>query len=342
MKPNVRTLAFLIACSTACAVLGTVRADAAQVAASIEYTFIARPAGLPGDMQPLPGATLRFLSIKTLDASTVQAALWQPEGKPPAATTILVQVHGSGANFTELPLRSIARALSARGYAALTISTRQHDDHVNTDNFFDVHHDIEAAVATAKALGYKTIVLEGHSLGTVQMEYYAATTWDPSVKGVILTGPFGNLPWKSRNIIIQNDEAYKALADASVKSLHAGTAGEPLPIKMPYLGGTQTPVTAQHFLTYRDDRSSAADGTYWIRRIPNPILLVRDQADGVVLPFEPYMLLSAAHAEGSLVPSITYVVVPDTHPTSAAGHIFTDNTAALVDTVSHWLSDQRL
>ena len=338
-KRTVVTLALLF---TLCAVLGPASTEAAQVAASIEYVFVPRPAGLPADMQPLPGATLRFLSIKTLDRSTVQAALWQSAGKPPAETTIFVQVHGSGANFTELPLRSIARAFSARGYAALTISTRQHDEHVNTDNFFDVRHDIEAAVATVKALGYKTIVLEGHSLGTVQMEYYAATTWDPAVKGVILTGPFGNLPWKSRNILIQNDEAYKALADAAAQSLHAGTAGELLPIKMPYLGGVQSPVTAQHFLTYRDERSSAADGTYWIRRIPNPILLARDQADGVVLPFEPYMLLSAAHAEGSLVPSITYVVVPDTHPASAAGHIFTDNTDALVDTVAHWLSDRHL
>jgi pimeloyl-ACP methyl ester carboxylesterase len=318
------------------------RIDAAQVAASIDYAFIPRPAGLPDDMQPLPGATLRFLSIKALDGYTMQAALWQASGKPPAATTIFVQVHGSGANFTELPLRAIARAFSARGYAALTISTRQHDEHVNTDNFYDVRHDIEAAVATAKALGYKTIILEGHSLGTVQMEYYAATTWDAAVKGVVLTGPFGNLPWKSRNILIQNDAAYSALADASVKALRDGNAGDVLPIKMPYLGGVQSPVTAQHFLTYRDDRSSAADGTFWIRRIPYPILLARDQSDGVVLPFEPYMLLSAAHAEGSLVPSISYVIVPDTHPVSAAGHIFTDNTPALIDAVSRWLSDQHL
>jgi hypothetical protein len=33
-------------------------------------------------------------------------------------------------------------------------------------------------------------------------------------------------------------------------------------MKMPYLNGRQTPVTAQHFLTYRDERSSAADGGF--------------------------------------------------------------------------------
>ena len=142
--------------------------EAAQVAASIEFDAAARPAGLPEDMQPFPGASLKFLAIKAIDGFKVGAALWQPDGVPPGRSTILVQVHGSGANLAELPLRAVARALSAKGYAALSISTRQHDTNINTDNFFDVRKDIEAAVATAKALGYTSIVLEGHSLGTIK------------------------------------------------------------------------------------------------------------------------------------------------------------------------------
>jgi len=317
-------------------------ATAAQIAASIEFETVARPAGLPDDMQPLPGASLQFLAIKAIDGNRIDAALWQPDNKPAGGGTILVQVHGSGGNFAELPLRAPARALSPKGYAALSISTRQHDDAINTDNFYDVRRDIEAAVMTAKALGYTSIVLHGHSLGTVQVEYYAATNWDPAIKGVILTGPFGKLPWKSRNILIQNDDAYKALGAAARDALKAGRAAEMMAMKMPYLGGRQSPVTAQHFLTYRDDGSSAADGTYWIPRIPHPIILLRNQSDGVVLPFEPHMLLSAAHAEGSLVPSISYVLVPDEHPVGPAGHIFTDNTGPLVDAVSKWLAEQHL
>src|SRR5215470_663424 len=317
-------------------------AGAAQVAASIEFDAAPRPAGLPEDMQPLPGASLKFLAIKAIDGSKVDAALWQPDNVPPSRATMIVQVHGSGSNLAEQPLRAVARALSAKGYAALTISTRQHDEHVNTDNFFDVRKDIEAAVATAKALGYTSIVLEGHSLGTIQVEYYAATNWDPAIRAVILTGPFGKLPWKSRNIIIQDEDIYKALANAALGALRAGKPGDILPMKMPYLGGRQTPVTSQHFLTYRGEQTSAADGTYWVPRIPHPILLLRDQADGIVLPFEPHMLLSAAHAGGSLVQGITYVVVPDQRPPSAAGHTFTDNTQPLIDAISAWLAEQHL
>ncbi|MGC2201486.1 MAG: alpha/beta fold hydrolase [Stellaceae bacterium] len=316
--------------------------EAAQIAASIEYQTEPRPDGLPDDMLPLPGASLRFLSIKAIDGFKVEAALWQPDNKPPAETTIIVQVHGSGSNLAELPLRAIARALSPKGYAALSISTRQHDEHVNTDNFFDVRRDIEAAVATVQALGYRSIVLEGHSLGTVQVEFYAATNWDPTIKAVVLTGAFGKLPWKSRNILVQDEDNYKALIEGSLDALRSGKIAEILPIKMRWVGGVQTPVTAQHFLTYRDEQTSAADGTYWIARIPHPILILRDQSDGVVLPFEPYMLLSAAHAEGSLVQGIKYVLVPDEHPPSAKGHTFTDNTQPLIDAVAAWLVEQHL
>jgi pimeloyl-ACP methyl ester carboxylesterase len=317
-------------------------AGAAQVAASIEFDTAPRPSRLPEDMQSLPGASLKFLAIKTIDGSKIDAALWQPDNVPPSRATMIVQVHGSGSNLAELPLRAVARALSPKGYAALTISTRGHDEHLNTDNFFDARKDIEAAVATAKALGYSSIVLQGHSLGTIQVEYYAATDWDPAIKAVILTGPFGKLPWKSRNILIQNEDIYKMLSAAARNAVATGKVADILPMRMPYLGGRQTAVTAQHFLTYRDEQTSAADGTYWIARIPHPILLVRDEADGMILPFEPYMLLSAAHAQGSLVESITYVVAPDQHPPSAAGHTFTDNTQPLIDTISRWLAEQHL
>src|SRR5262252_6120791 len=69
-----------------------------QIAASIEYETAPPPVGLPDDMRALPGARLSFLSIKAIDGFAVAAALWQPEDRPPADTTLLVQVHGSGEN----------------------------------------------------------------------------------------------------------------------------------------------------------------------------------------------------------------------------------------------------
>lgn len=322
--------------------LGPTPGPAAQIAASIEYETVQRPAGLPDTFAPTGGASLQFLAIKAIDGFRIDAALWQPGGKPPSATTLVVMVHGSGGNYHNGPSFSLARGLSARGYAALAVNTRQHDDKINTDNFFDVRRDIDAAVQTARALGYRSLVLQGHSLGNIQVQFYAATDWSPDVKAVVLLGAFGNLPWKSRNVLVQNEDAFRALIDAAIASLRNGTLGDVLPVKIHYYTGQDVPVTGQHFLTYRWEATSVADGTFWIHRIPRSILLVRDQSDGLILPFEPYMLLSAAHIEGSLVPSIKYILLPDSQPPSLAGHSFVGNEAKLDEAVSAWLGEQHL
>jgi hypothetical protein len=115
-----------------------------------------------------------------------------------------------------------------------------------------------------------------------------------------------------------------------------------LSVRMSWITGQQVPLTGQHFLSYRHEPSSAADGTYWIRRVPQPILMVRDAGDAIVQAFEPYMLLAAATSPGSLAPSAKLVVLPNPKEPSPAAHFFADNQKALVDTVSNWLAEQKL
>lgn len=197
------------------------------------------------------------------------------------------------------------------------MSTRWHDDLRGTDNFFEVRRDIEAAVYTARALGYQALVLWGHSLGNIHIQYYAANNWDPDIKAVVLSGMFANLPWRTRYMLIQNEDAF------------------------------HRPITGRHFLTYRSEASSAAEGTYWIKPIPRPILMVRDAGDAIIAPFEPYALLSAATSSGSLVPSIEYVLIPNTKdpnpaPFSLRGHLFLDNREPLAETVTRWIGARHL
>ena len=317
-------------------------APAAEIAARIEYDFVARPAGLPADLAAPAGADLRFLAIKALDGSPVDAALWQPGGKTPAATTLVVSIHGSGGSYHAHPNGFLGRGLAAKGYAVLGINTRQTGVRVNTDNFLDVRRDLEAAVYTARALGYRTLVLHGHSLGNIQVQLYAGTTWDADVKAVVLTGMFANLPWKSRHLLVQDEENFRQLGEAAFKALREGKAAEVLPVRMGWITGQKVPLTGQHFLSYRWEPTSVADGTYWIRRIPRPILLVRDAGDAVIEPFEPYMLLSAATSAGSLVPSIKFTLLPNPKGRSAAAHVFTDNQQPLVDAIAAWLAEQKL
>jgi hypothetical protein len=51
-------------------------ANADQVAAAVEYQFVARPSALPEDLQPAQDTSLRFLSIKAIDGFRIDASLW--------------------------------------------------------------------------------------------------------------------------------------------------------------------------------------------------------------------------------------------------------------------------
>ena len=305
---------------------------AAERAAGIEYEFVSRPAAVPADYD---GANLRFLALRTLDGARVDAALW------PGGSTLIVSVHGSGDSFHNNPNGFLAKGLAAKGYAVLGINTRQSGPRVNTDNFLEVRRDIEAAVYTARALGYRSLVLQGHSLGNIQVQYYAANNWEPDIKAIVLTGMFGNLPWKSRHMLVQNEDNWRELHEAAMKQLRDGNIADVMPVRMNWITGQKVPMTAQHFLTYRWENSSTADGTYWIRRIPRPILMVRDEGDAIVANFEPPMLVSAALSPGSLVPSIKYVNLPN-DKRGPAEHYFVNNREPLIETIASWLKERNL
>jgi pimeloyl-ACP methyl ester carboxylesterase len=314
----------------------------AERAAVIEYEFIARPADVPTEYEAPVSVSLRFLVLKAIDGSRVEAALWQPGDRLVTATTLVIDVHGSGGTFHGPPNGFLSKELAINGYGVLGINTRQSGTRVNTDNFLDARRDLEAAAYTARALGYRTLVLHGHSLGNIQVQFYAATNWEKDIKAVILTGMFGNLPWKSRHLLVQDEERFAALREAALKALSEGKEDELLPGGMRRTGGQAEPLGARHFLTYRASESSTADGTYWIARIPYPVLLVRDEGDMIVQSFEPYMLLAAARAYGSLVPRIKYVLLPNHRGPNPDGHFFRDNRGPLAGTIIAWLREQRL
>jgi len=324
-----------------CTVAAGSGAVAAERAAGIEYEFVARPAGVPPEYDAPVGVNLRFLTIKALDDSRVEAALWQPGNRPVNATPLVVTVHGSGGSFHGNPNAFLSAGLAAKGYGVLGINPRQTGARVNADNFLDVRRDLEAAVYTARALGYRTLVLHGHSLGNIQVQFYAASNWEKDIKAVILTGMFGNLPWKSRHLLVQDEQNWKELLETAMQALRSARDDQVMPVQMSWIGGEKVPVTGRHFLTYRAESSSAADGTYWIRRVPYPILMVRDEGDAVVQAFEPYMLLSAATTSGSLVPAIKYVMVPN-KVRGPAEHTFVNNREPLVNAVAGWLAERGL
>jgi hypothetical protein len=251
-------------------------------------------------------------------------------------------VHGSGGNLYGTTEAELAVQLVQHGYANMPINTRQHDDAINTDNFFDIRNNIFAATSVARSMGYRRIVLHDHSSGTLQVLYYAAADWSPDIKGIVLTGPFANLPWKSEVILISNDPLYHKLYEEAVEAAHSGHPDALLADPMPYaIGGrTSTPVTAQHFLTYRWQYAAPSVSIDWIRRVTVSILLVRDSQHQTILPFEPVWLYSAATSYGALSQDIENQVLQDS--SSGNGHAFPNAIPQLAELVLGWLQKRGL
>lgn len=302
------------------------------VAAAVAYRPVRTPEELD-DFVPPVGARVCYYQVTSLDGRTGLAA-YVAGDEPDKAVPLVLSVHGSGGSIGGEPVRTLALGLPAAGFPVLAVNTRQSSDAVNTDNFYATVRDIEAAYWLARDLGHERIVLHGHSLGTSQVSAFAATHWHDTTLGVVLTGMFADLPWKSRYLLINDEAVYRALTDEAVAAVRAGDYARTLTTGMPWLGGRTVPVTAEHFLTYRRVGTAGARSVEWIARIPYPLLMIRDEHDGIIHDFEPRCLAAAA-AEG-LSPSVTTVTLPSMPPTD--GHRFEGSRKSLLDTVSGWLT----
>ena len=125
--------------------------------------------------------------------------------------TCVLEVHGMSGNFIENYYAHVLGGKLAkagfgfiyghnRGYCHMNgISTKPIRPDNNGYNstrlgamyelFEDCPKDISAWIAKAKELGYKKIILLGHSLGCNKVVYYLHKYTDPDITGVILASP---------------------------------------------------------------------------------------------------------------------------------------------------------
>jgi pimeloyl-ACP methyl ester carboxylesterase len=301
-------------------------------AAAVSYLPLPGPPEQYRDYQAPDGATARFFAVTSLDGRTGTAVLVAPDSPAPAAP-LVISIHGSGGSITSPPVGLLSAGLPAAGIPVLALDTRQAGDAVNTDSFYATVRDIEAAYWVARSFGFDRIVAHGHSLGTSQVTCFAATHNHPEIVGVLLTGMFADLPWKSRHLLINDEQAYARLGEEAVALSQKGEFGTVLSEPMRWLYGHEMPVTAQHFLSYRQTGIAGARSVDWIARVPYPLLMVRDANDPVINYFEPGQLEAAATA--GISPSVTSVLLPS--PAGSNGHAFEATGDALTQRAAGWL-----
>lgn len=139
---------------------------------------------------------VNLVSTKTKDGVRLEGIYVGPARNKKAA---LVWVHGLTSRFSSgQPLiKELSSLLKKNGFGYLKFNTRGHDV-VNKDvkklggsgfeKFTDCVRDIRAMISFARRLGYRKIILAGHSTGANKIVYYLYRTRDRAVKGLILVG----------------------------------------------------------------------------------------------------------------------------------------------------------
>jgi pimeloyl-ACP methyl ester carboxylesterase len=129
--------------------------------------------------------------------------LFASPNSPPKSLAI-IWVHGWGVNFYFPSYVGIGRQLAARGFPTISVNTRMHDignvekytllgKRVRGGGYWGVTseaaRDIAAWIDDAQQLGYKRVILVGHSAGWASVARYQADSQDRRVAGLVFASP---------------------------------------------------------------------------------------------------------------------------------------------------------
>jgi pimeloyl-ACP methyl ester carboxylesterase len=267
--------------------------------------------------------SIQMVRLQTADGITLTGVLRQPHTVRINAGVVMV--HGYSGNFYSGIMSFLPEALSDSGFATLALNMRDHDRDPKKNRFEDNRYDIAVAVDEMARLGYNPIFLFGHSMGTNRVLYYFATTGDSRIKGVLLTGPPGNLfDW---NISIFGLKAASQVLAQAQDLVSKGKGDEWMLINLGPLG--KALYTANHVVSLRGPET-VSDPYKNISQIFKPILIVHGLADRLANPDVTDRLLKSA-APGI---HVTVVKIP------GANHGFSAHQQDLVNAVNKWLIDQ--
>jgi pimeloyl-ACP methyl ester carboxylesterase len=304
------------------------------------YQEINKPEYVPPEFSGGTNILVRYYQLRN-DSSghTINGSLWQPNEKKPRETTVILGMHGTLGNYFSATIGFLFQKMVARGFAFFGINMRYSNlvakDQL-VDNFYDSYSDILTSVQFLKNLGYRNIIIMGHSMGTLHATYFCAINHDTSIVGMVISGPFADLPSKTRKVLIHDADSYRKLHRYSADFIRNNRPNDLLPLEMGFLENRKIKVTAINFYTYRDTSGSRAVSRYWIKFVSVPVLILRDSGDQIILPNEPLQLLRSAKSSGSLPKQIEYYLIPNEKGPNPNGHQFLDNQDQLAARIEDW------
>ncbi|MDD3083505.1 MAG: alpha/beta fold hydrolase [Candidatus ainarchaeum sp.] len=171
---------------------------------------------------------------------------------------IIIHVHGMGGDFFRFPLTwELAKQSKKMGYDLFLINTRGYGliskiwgkkkKTLGTahEKFEDCLIDIDSAIKNVLKLGYKEIILSGHSTGCQKITFYQSKKQNKKVKGLILLSPADDFNLEKKRI---NSKKHLKIAKKMLKN---GKGNEIMPKKI-------SNYNAKRFLSFADPKNIEA------------------------------------------------------------------------------------
>lgn len=227
------------------------------------------------------------------DGIELDCILFEPQKR---TKKIIIHVHGKEGHFIQNHFITVMGNLyPTRGYAFLTFNNRGHDYMadlikktstgyiwIQGGSAYDILEesalDLEGIIAYVKDLGYKEIILQGHSLGPHKICYYLAHTQNNSVSRAILI--------TTADVQYQFDSSvpqWQKYALVAKRMIEEGKEKELMPIKL----WSNCPISAASFWNYTNVNTNCFvfNGTHPemeyknYNKISLPILVVNPEND---------------------------------------------------------------
>ena len=173
----------------------------------IAYPMVATPRRhMPTNIQKPNSFIIPILltRVKTRDHVLLDGIAVLPRRR---SDTALIWIHGLASNFSrgQTLIKELSRQCVKNSIAYFKFNTRGHDvvnrgapdekglQGAGFEKFEECVADIRAMIAETRRLGYRKIILAGHSTGANKVLYYLYKTKERSVKGLVLLGPVNDI-----------------------------------------------------------------------------------------------------------------------------------------------------
>lgn len=196
---------------------------------------------------------MEIIDVQTPRGLVLKGAMW---GNSKSMSTVVIMMSGICSNvFQNALLPATGKLLSKKGIAFIAGQAtdafsfigysdikigKQITTGVVDDDFSLAYEDVDSYVKYANELGFKKIILAGHSLGSNRVIHYLANTNDNFVSNFILSAP---IDLRHFFDIIPNKEMYFETAQ---KFIEEGRGKDILPF--PFMGFS--PMTANTLLAF--------------------------------------------------------------------------------------------